>query len=305
MSQKLKVIIMQGLPASGKSTESKKLVDKENYKRINKDDLRAMVDNKYHSKTNEKLILKARDSLLSLYLSSGRNVVVDDTNFEQYHIDRITEIASEYNAQVEVKFIDTPLDVCIERDKKRENGVGAHVIRSMNNKYIKKNKKDDVKDRYIQQDRFLPKAVIFDIDGTLALINPDSPRSPFDESTVSKDIAHAPVWNLIYELDDSLELLFVSGRTDSCFEDTAQWLLDKHDEFDMSVERGLDGIKDSLFMRKTGDTRNDAIVKKEIYEQNIKDKYNVLFVIDDRDRVVKNWRDELKLPCFQVWYGDF
>lgn len=43
---------------------------------------------------------------------------------------------------------------------------------------------------------------------------------------------------------------------------------------------------------KIWDTRCDTIVKREIYEEHIKDKYNVLFVIDDRVKVVDMWREQ-------------
>ena len=57
-------------------------------------------------------------------------------------------------------------------------------------------------------------------------------------------------------------------------------------------------------MRKEGDFRRDSIVKQEIYEQHIKDKYVVEFVLDDRDLVVSKWR-ELGLKCLQVQPGAF
>ena len=57
-------------------------------------------------------------------------------------------------------------------------------------------------------------------------------------------------------------------------------------------------------MRATGDFRPDSVVKEEIYNNHIKDNYYVAGVFDDRDSVVKLWRD-LGLTCFQVYYGDF
>jgi hypothetical protein len=54
-------------------------------------------------------------------------------------------------------------------------------------------------------------------------------------------------------------------------------------------------------MRKTDDNRCDSIVKEEIYNEYIKDKYNVLAVFDDRDRVVDMWR-RIGLPTYQVYY---
>ena len=57
----------------------------------------------------------------------------------------------------------------------------------------------------------------------------------------------------------------------------------------------------SLFMRQTGDFRKDAIIKQEIYEREIKDKYNVLFVLDDRLQVCRMWYS-LGLPLLK--FGD-
>lgn len=61
---------------------------------------------------------------------------------------------------------------------------------------------------------------------------------------------------------------------------------------------------DVLLMRKTADNRKDFIVKKEIFDAEIRHKYQTEFVLDDRNQVVDMWRNELKLPCFQVYYGD-
>jgi hypothetical protein len=57
-------------------------------------------------------------------------------------------------------------------------------------------------------------------------------------------------------------------------------------------------------MRGNDDNRCDSIVKEEIYNEYIKDKYNVLAVFDDRDRVVDMWR-RIGLPTYQVYYGSF
>lgn len=84
----------------------------------------------------------------------------------------------------------------------------------------------------------------------------------------------------------------VSGRDSVCRTDTLAWL----EKF------GLE--HDGLFMRAEKDNRKDDIIKKELYEQNIKDKYNVLGVFDDRNRVVDMWRAQ-GLTCFQVNYGFF
>jgi hypothetical protein len=58
-------------------------------------------------------------------------------------------------------------------------------------------------------------------------------------------------------------------------------------------------------MRPNNDFRKDSIIKKHIYETKILGRYHVEVVLDDRNQVVDLWRKDLKLPCFQVWYGDF
>jgi hypothetical protein len=59
-----------------------------------------------------------------------------------------------------------------------------------------------------------------------------------------------------------------------------------------------------LLMRREKDHRDDTIVKKEMYEDVVEGIHEVLFVLDDRDKVVKMWRG-LGLKCFQVAEGNF
>jgi FMN phosphatase YigB (HAD superfamily) len=142
------------------------------------------------------------------------------------------------------------------------------------------------------------RAIIVDVDGTLANKHPD--RSPYEFDKVAMDSIHEDIAELVnmYAIvaDDSDNLLYtiiiVSGREDICRLETENWL-DEH---------GV--LWDTLFMRKAGDFRKDVIVKKEIYDQEIKGNYDVRLVIDDRDQVVEMWR-ELGLRCIQVAPGNF
>jgi hypothetical protein len=84
----------------------------------------------------------------------------------------------------------------------------------------------------------------------------------------------------------------VSGRDGSCRELTENWLAANNIPFD------------GLFMRPVGDMRKDSIVKMEIFENEFKGKYNIKFILDDRNQVVAMWRS-LGLTCLQVADGDF
>lgn len=134
-------------------------------------------------------------------------------------------------------------------------------------------------------------AIICDIDGTLAKRVTD--RSPYDMLRVNEDDVSVAVFSVVDAfIHCGVSVILLSGREESGRKLTEEWLAKYKIPYSV------------LYMRPTGDNRADNIVKKEIYEKHIKGKSEVLFVLDDRDRVVKMWRDE-GLPCFQVAYGDF
>ncbi len=136
-----KIIITKGLPASGKSTWAKEQLAKNSkIKRVNKDDLRAMIDNSQWSQTNEKFVLKIRDIIVREALKNGNDIIVDDTNLHCKHITRLKQIANELKVKIEINdsFLEVPVEECINRDKKRPNSVGQEVILDMYNKFIKK-----------------------------------------------------------------------------------------------------------------------------------------------------------------------
>jgi hypothetical protein len=135
-----------------------------------------------------------------------------------------------------------------------------------------------------------PSAIIVDIDGTVAH---STNRGPFEYDKVIYDRPDEKIIELISVLwEAGHKLIFVTARDYVCFDDTYSWLTRHCPPF----------IK--LHMRKKDDLRDDTIVKHEIYEKFIKSDYNVLFVLDDRNKVVDMWR-EIGLTCLQVAPGDF
>jgi len=142
----------------------------------------------------------------------------------------------------------------------------------------------------------LRKAIIVDIDGTVATHYDAAGkqiREHHDYARVGEDLPVPEIIQLV-QLYETLgyHIVIVSGRMDHCRRETIDWLIENNVEFD------------ELYMRKFKDFRPDDIVKSEIYDLWIKEKYNVELVLDDRDRVVKMWRAR-GLKVLQVADGDF
>ncbi len=176
----LKVILCKGLPGSGKSTWAKKLIDDNpgKYKRINKDDLRAMLDNGKFSRSNETFVLQVRDQVLIMALKEGKHVIIDDTNLHPKHEAKIRELVKGIATVSIQDFTQIPLETCIKRDLNRFASVGEKVIREMYKQFIVP------KPEPYPFQAGLPQAIICDLDGTLCLLNN---RNPYDASHCDQD----------------------------------------------------------------------------------------------------------------------
>lgn len=285
----MKILILKGLPASGKSTFARKLLANQihdmrgKWKRVNKDDLRSMIDDGYWSKENESFIIKIRDNLIRQALLDGYDVVVDDTNLAPQHEKDIMKIAEQLEANFDVKFFEIKVEEAIKRDLNRPVSVGKDVIMDMYKRYLAPQLAP-----YTKPKDKMP-AIICDIDGTLAHFNG---RSPHDYDKLHTDTVDETIASIISEYKKDYSIIIVSGRPDSHRQLTIDWLNNNGIGFN------------ELFMRKAGDSRNDAIVKQEIFDEHIRDNYAVEFILDDRNRVVDMWRTS-GITVLQVAEGNF
>lgn len=142
-----RIILTRGIPASGKSTWAKQevLKDPEHSIRINRDDLRNM-SGKYWVPAREKYITACKGIILISAMNfQFDTIIIDEMNLNPKESGELKgEIAMVNDAfkggqdkyVVEIKdFTNVPLDVCLERDSKRENPIGENVIRGIFNKY--------------------------------------------------------------------------------------------------------------------------------------------------------------------------
>lgn len=291
--------ILVGCPASGKSTFAEwKVRTEAKTMRISRDEIRFSQFQEVMDNAVESMISKIINVQIKTLLSNGWNVLLDTCNVKMDYIKQPIADFSEM-ANIEFKVFDLPLEDLFIRNEKRDRKVPKKVIENMFYQLQKTKENFDFRPirkveknlEYCDQNPDLPKAIICDLDGTLALMNG---RNPFDASKCDEDELNNPVANVLKNYKKlGYKILLVSGREDRYKEPTLKFLQTHEIEYD------------DLIMRKTKDSRKDSIIKTEIYNESIKGKYFVEFVLDDRNQVVDTWRNDLKLPCFQVYYGDF
>ena len=145
--------------------------------------------------------------------------------------------------------------------------------------------------------------VIFDLDGTLADIEKRRVLSThgngkmdwdrfFDPKNIELDEPNLPVVFLAKTMwEKGFRVVIFSGRLDVTQTATERWLEKHQVKFDILKMRP----EHMKFV-------DDAELKKEWLEELGKD--SVFLVVDDRDKVVKMWRNE-GLNTFQVADGNF
>ena len=162
--------------------------------------------------------------------------------------------------------------------------------------------------------------IIFDLDGTLANIDARRAKSLsndkmdwdvfFDPENIQLDKPNLPVIKMAQLFaEDGFKIVIFSGRNDRSFFTTKSWLTrnrvpfhklvmrpDKFKEDSWPIAKGNPATKEMRFMP-------DEILKKHMLDAFV-DIDDIFMVVDDRDKVVKMWRD-LGLNTFQVAPGDF
>lgn len=146
MSEKTvhKIIICQGIQGSGKSTWARKWAQEDPSHRVrwNNDDMRLLMG-QYWVPSREPLLSKIRALFMNTTMDYGFDIVIDDMNLNPHTTEYYEVLVQAYNATHEDKYIieyrlfNTPLDVCIERDAKRKNPIGAKVLTDTYTKYEK------------------------------------------------------------------------------------------------------------------------------------------------------------------------
>ena len=298
----MSVVMLRGVPGSGKTTAALQLMNDfpDQFVRVNRDDIRMMMYGGYRfsgddADTKEKAVTEVEHSLIKSAIKEGKRPLVDATNLNKQSVKRILRLAGAHGMSVDHVDFEVSLEEAIKRDAGRAKKVGEDVIK----KFFQKNNIDKVTGKLPEMpevptldkvepvvvDRSLPTAVVCDIDGTVA---EHVGRSPYDYTKVSTDKPIDHVIAILEALAQDHEIIFLSGRKDSCYDDTLSWLR-THVPF-------WDG---QLFMRPDDSNVPDYIVKESLFNDNINGKYQVVAMIDDRLQVCRLWAKK-GLPLVRV-----
>ena len=296
----MKAHIMIGISGSGKSTYVKEHATPGNIV-INNDSARRRFvgikpeDNLWDyykfDKNVESQVKSEIDALINYGFQYKKDLWIDNTNLTVAKNKHLKEFLEQLGYEVHFHNLNTSsnINTYLYRNQQRIDELKPSVI---NDQYIRACINNYV--NFETGDRIQARIALVDIDGTVA--DHCNQRSPFDWSKVSNDRPRPYVIETLKALYNfgSIDFIqFLSGRESICYDDTMIWLQNV---------AGFDMTRHRLLMRQRKDNRKDVIIKSEIYENCIKDKYEIKFVFDDRNQVVDYWWDQ-NLPVFHV--GDY
>ena len=278
------MIVIKGLPGSGKSTLANELAKQHNAIILSTDNIISAGDTYLFSPVYLGMAHKLNVAKTKEACIRQLNIIIDNTNTTAKEIQPYYELAKEYNYEFELVEPKTswannpgecfrrtthnvPIDVIRKMSKRYQSN--EKVMKQLINNEISPEQKEE-----IPWNNDLATCIIVDMDGTLAEI---SHRSPYDTAKCLDDTPNKAVVQALQ--DSKFDIVVVSGRENKYRELTEQWL----QKYNVPYKY--------LFMRETGDNRKDSVVKREIWENNIKYRYNVWCVYDDRLSVIREcWR---------------
>lgn len=301
-----KLILTVGCPGSGKSTWAQQYIkNNPGFFEVNRDNLRTTMNalngrNEYkYTKARENLVTAVQQDTVARLMAekTTKGVVVSDTNLNQETRWKWAQIATANNWDISYNTIEQPWTELVKRNNYRGlNAVPVDVLRAMYKNMCEYMAGEKI--AYVPNEE-LPKAVIFDLDGTLA---DNDHRSPYDLESLRNDKPKEMVINLLKMLkENGYTIITVSGRESGT---KAEPLRYKHSTIEWMMASGFGLQVSEHYQRQQGDARKDDIVKEEIFRTKIAPNYNVKLAVDDRDQVVEMWR-RIGVECWQVNFGSF
>lgn len=290
-----KVILTIGPSSSGKTTWAREQVRKNpgKYINLNRDDVRFALfcadewSQYKFTAAREQMVTEQIERTAERAMELNQTIIISDTNLNPATRQKWADFAKKHNAVYEQEVFHCTYQELLRRNLTRgKYAMQENVIKKQFETFMfqfggwKK---------YVP-DTNLPRAVIFDVDGTLM---DNEGRGPFEWHRVLEDTPRERVVELFnFYKTANIKVITVSGRDSVCYDDTIRSLND------------AGCFPDAHFQRKEGDPRRDDIVKEEIFFRDIAPYYYVTHTVDDRQQVIDMWR-RIGLECWAVQNNQF
>ena len=292
-----KLLVTVGASGSGKTTWAEQYTTSNpNWVNINRDEIRfreycqGTQDWSLYkfTKSKETRISEIADTEAQLAVENKKNIIISDTNINPKTREKWKQFAKDNGYEFEMKVFNCDWDTLVARHAKRPNAIPLHRVRSQYMSML-----EFLGRKTYQPDIQLHKAVIVDVDGTVAQMHN---RGPFDWDKVAQDLPRKEIITMVRGLYESgFRIIFLSGRDGVCYNDTFEWL------------KRNTGFPFELHMRAENDHRKDFVVKEELFWP-LTEKWNICLAIDDRPQVLRLW-EEIGVPTVNVnikgLYGEF
>lgn len=320
------LILTRGVPGSGKSTWAlEQAIRDSNIVRVNRDDIREEPELRarfakqlngkpYYARSPfaeyEEQVTLLQHNRIRENLRTGKKVICDDTNLNNRFVKQLRKIGEQEGAKVSHRDFPIPLEEAKRRNRLRDRVVPDHVIERAyaglgpNGELSYWDGDYDHKVRPIVLPTERKQVFAFDMDGTLADTRPiqhyvQGKYRNFDAFHRLSEFTR-PNQQAIDILVDAHKngfgVIITTARNEYFRAVTQKWL-------DREVTEKYGIPVDNIFMRADNDMRPDYVVKKEMYENYIKDNYDVIRFTDDNPQAVQAWKELGQYVTEVPFYG--
>ena len=302
-----------GAPGAGKTRWAHQEVARrglQEVQRVNLDDFLTMTHGREFgplSHPDLRIVKRILLNIIRTIAESGRDVIVDGPNLSTRFPTQVRDELGDQHQYAIQDFTSKPLEFCIDNDRHRSTKnpwayVGSDEVskawtqaQSLRRRFggeglplwVEELNRSDGIAPYLA-DQSLPTAVLVDIDGTVAATDSRGPRG----TAVTADSQHR-LADMLQELGHGhgSRMVVLTGQDEDRRDVFLEWLTPKNVRCD------------ELHMRRRGDTRRDGVVKLELFNHHVRDRFNIVAAFDDRDRGVRLWRRLGLLTC-AITFGD-
>ena len=280
-----------GPPGSGKSTQAHDYLKAHN----NRSDLVRISQDDQGKKEHMALFHQS--------VNARKDIVVDRMNFDTKQRNRYLDVAKKAGYDTRIIVLHVSQYECMKRIRSRkdhptikteDDAFNAVTFFFKNYERVQDSEADEVI-RMGWKPYGSTRAIVCDLDGTMA--NVEHRRKYVRPDNLPEGKKFRPNWKKFFDemINDGVNLwcseivsmmserypiIYATGRPGDYVEHTELWL----------NEQQLRFSGDFLFMRPEGDYRKDSVIKEIILEFEIKTRYDILFILDDRKQVVDMWR---------------